>query len=64
MFTFSYFGYNEYHKQNHKHHVSGAARGHSKFLLPTGSEERGVLGVRRIPVAIIPCSQDTKTVAL
>ena len=33
-------------------------------LLPTGSEERGVLGVGSIPVAILSCSQDMKTIAL
>ena len=29
-------------------------------LLPTGSEERGVLGVGSIPVAILPSCQDIK----
>ena len=33
-------------------------------LLPTGSEERGVLGVGGIPVAILPSCQDMKTIAL
>ena len=33
-------------------------------LLPTGSEERGVLGVGSIPVAILPSCQDMKAVAL
>ena len=33
-------------------------------LLPTGSEERGVLGVRSIPVAILPSCQNMKTMAL
>ena len=33
------------------------------ILLPTGSEERGVLGVRSIPV-IPPSSQDMTTMAL
>ena len=33
-------------------------------LLPTGSEERGVLGVGSIPVAILPSCQDMKTIAL
>ena len=33
-------------------------------LLPTGSEERGVLGVGSIPVAILPSCQDIKTIAL
>ena len=30
-------------------------------LLPTGSEERGVLGMGSIPVAILPSWQDIKT---
>ena len=33
-------------------------------LLPTGSEEREVLGVGSIPVAILPSHQDIKTIAL
>ena len=33
-------------------------------LLPTGSEERGVLGVGSISVAILPSCQDMKNVAL
>ena len=33
-------------------------------LLPTGSEERDVLGVWSIPVAILPSCQDIKTIAL
>ena len=33
-------------------------------LLPTGSEEREVLGVRSIPVAILFSFQDMKTIAL
>ena len=33
-------------------------------LLPTGSEQREVLGFGRIPVAILPSCQDMKTVAL
>ena len=34
-------------------------------LLPTRSEERGVLGVGSIPVAILPSCQDVKrTIAL
>ena len=33
-------------------------------LLPTGSEEREVLGVGSIPVAILPSCQNMKTVAL
>ena len=33
-------------------------------LLPTGSEERGVLGVGSIPVAILPSCQDMNTIAL
>ena len=33
-------------------------------LLPTGSEERGVLGVRSIPSAILPSCQNMKTMAL
>ena len=34
------------------------------YLLPTRSEERGVLGVGSIPVAILPSCQDMKTIAL
>ena len=33
-------------------------------LLPTGSEEREVLGVASIPVAILPSCQDRKSIAL
>ena len=33
-------------------------------LLPTGSEEREVLGVGCIPVAILSSCQDMKTIAL
>ena len=33
-------------------------------LLPTRSEERGVLELRSIPVAILPSCQDMKTIAL
>ena len=33
-------------------------------LLPTGSEEREVLGVGSIPVAILPSRQDIKYIAL
>ena len=33
-------------------------------LLPTGSEEREVLGVGSIPVAILPSCQDIKTIAI
>ena len=33
-------------------------------LLPSGSEEREVLGVGSIPVAILPFCQDMKTIAL
>ena len=33
-------------------------------LLPTGSEERGVLGVGSLPVVICPSCQDMKTIAL
>ena len=33
-------------------------------LLPTGSEESEVLKVGTIPVAILPCCQDMKTIAL
>ena len=33
-------------------------------LLPTGSEERGVLGVGSIPVAILLSCPDMKTIAL
>ena len=34
------------------------------ILLPTGSEERGVLGFGSIPVAILPSCQDVKIIAL
>ena len=34
------------------------------FLLPTGSEEREVLGFGSIPVAILPSCQDMKIIAL
>ena len=34
------------------------------FLLPTGSEERGVLGVGIIPVAILPSCHNMKIIAL
>ena len=37
---------------------------HFENLLPTGSEQRGVLGVGSIPVAILPSCQDMKTIAL
>ena len=30
------------------------------YLLPTGSEERGVFGVGSIPVALLPSCQDMK----
>ena len=33
-------------------------------LLPTRSEERGLLGFGSIPVAILPSCQDMKTIAL
>ena len=33
-------------------------------LLPTGSEEREVLGVGSIPIAILPSCQDRKTFEL
>ena len=33
-------------------------------LLPTGSEEREVLGVGSIPVAILPSCHDMKTIAI
>ena len=33
------------------------------ILLPTGREERGVLGVGNIPIAIFPSCQDVKTIA-
>ena len=32
-------------------------------LLPTGSEERGVLGPGTTPVAILPSCQDMKSIA-
>ena len=34
------------------------------YLLPTGNEERGALGVESIPVAKLPSCQDMKTMAL
>ena len=34
------------------------------YLLPTGSEERGVFRVGSIPVAILPSCQNIKTIAL
>ena len=36
----------------------------SKYLLPTGSEEREVFGVGSIPAAILPSRQDIKTISL
>ena len=33
-------------------------------LLPNGSEERGVLGVWSIPVAILPSGQDITNIAV
>ena len=33
-------------------------------LLPSGNQERGVLGVGSIPVAILPSCQHMKTIAL
>ena len=36
--------------------------GYSTALLPTGSEERGVLEVGSTPVAILPSCQDIKTI--
>ena len=35
-----------------------------KYLLPTGSEEREVLGVGSMPVAILPSNQDMNPIAL
>ena len=35
-----------------------------KGLLPTGSEERGVLGAGSIPVAILSSGQDINAIAL
>ena len=43
---------------------SNKARGGSLSLLPTGSEEREVLGVGSISVAILPSCQNMKTIAL
>ena len=34
------------------------------FLLPTGSEEREILGAGSIPVAIFPSCQDMRTITL
>ena len=39
-------------------------KGCSKLILPSGSEEREVLGVGSIPVAILPSCQDMKTIIL
>ena len=36
----------------------------SQCLLPTGSEEREVLGVGSIPVALLPSCKDVKNIAL
>ena len=36
----------------------------SSGLLPTGSEERGVLGLGSVPVAVLLSCQDMKTIAL
>ena len=38
--------------------------GNTKALLHTGSEEREVLEVGSIPVAILPSCQDVQTIAL
>ena len=40
---------------------SCAEKGH---VLPCGSEERGVLGVGKIPVALRPSGHDMKTIPL
>ena len=40
------------------------AEGKNSYLLPTGSEERGILRVGSVHVAIIPSCQDMKTIAL
>ena len=37
---------------------------HNTCLLPTESDEREVLGVGSIPVAILPSFQDMKTIVL
>ena len=37
---------------------------YSLNLLPTGSEDRGVLGIGSIPVTILPSCQDMKSFAL
>ena len=39
--------------------LSCGGRGTHEHLLPTGSEERGVLGVQSIPGAILPSCQDS-----
>ena len=36
----------------------------TKHLVPTRSEERGVLGIGSIPIAILPTCQDVKDIAL
>ena len=36
----------------------------NRALLPTGSEEKGVLGVESIPVAILTSCQDVEIIAL
>ena len=43
-------------------YITSPLRAH--YLLPTGSEEREVLGVGGTPVAILPSCQNMKTVAL
>ena len=36
----------------------------TEYLLPTGSEEREVLGFGSIPVTILPSCQDMKIIAI
>ena len=47
--------------EERKDHLRNMCQG---LLLPTGSEEREVLGLRGIPVAILPSCQGMKIIAL
>ena len=44
--------------------LSSLPVGSNIILLPTGSEEREVLGVGSFPVAILPSCQDMEAIAL
>ena len=56
----------DYSRADHRQRPStpGVKTDDLYLLLPNGSEERGVMGVVRIPVAILPSCQDMKTIAL